>query len=201
MLHYKKLVAGGIVASLLTGCATMLPHYRLSNDYTKALGMQVAVSETCAEHGHLDRGTLYQLGYGTTELLEVAVANESLYKEIYKEGIREAKTMSPIQIKNSCEEFKDYVPTLLSRLNNNYRSAVEARSMGAISLNSALADFNNSMQSFNNSMAMQNSNMSRPNTQPDLGTSQQQNPKLYLINTPEGQQQCTMTSSGYVHCY
>lgn len=201
MLGWRKIVAGGFFVSLITGCATMLPHYRLSNDYTQTLGVQSAIFETCANHGHWDDGISYQFSYGVTELLDVAVAEKSLYEGSYSETIRGIKRESASKIERECSSLEKHVPIALNRLNDAYQSAVEARSAGFSSMSSALSDFNRSMQAFNNSMAMQNSNIYLPNTQPDFNTSQQQNPKHYLISTPQGQQRCTRISSGYVKCY
>lgn len=196
------IVTGSLSIGLLSGCETMLPHYRLSDSYTRALGFQVAITESCVERSDWNPSLSYQLGYGAKELLDVAVADERLYEDGYNSGVSQARNMSSSQIIAECEKVEPVMPSLISRLNSAYASAVDARSMGMSSLNSSIADFNDSMRSFNESMIEQNKNTFIPYSQKSLNNNlQQSEPKHYLINTKNGTKQCAKMNSGYVYCY
>lgn len=196
----KKILSSIVIASVLAGCATMLPHTRISDERSEKLGMAAAATDMCFARGHISAERAGAHKQAIMGFLSSTVHSKEAVERGFQTMENDYGHMPSGQWQSNCNELNAFIPRAVSDLNAQTREARQWAATGG-STAASFMEINRSLQSFNQNMASHNLNATTPNSNSQSSfNSQSTSPRHYLINTGSGQIQCTAMSSGYVNC-
>jgi len=193
----KKIVPTLFLCSgLLCSCATMFGQYEMPpNNVTSMAVGNAAINICLANDLWQQKSIAYEYSTVASQMLEVAVCDENLYKREYQWMLDEAKRMTTSELQFFCRTMEQGMPEQTARIRRNYGRASQARAQETAAIAAMVSSSNNFVNS---------TQYASPNFQPNWPNvqfaPQQPQTDLYLINTNSGLKQCRVTSKGYVFC-
>ncbi|WP_404299108.1 hypothetical protein [Halomonas sp.] len=197
----KKLISTSIVSALfLSGCVTMGPHARLTEEDASVFGAFYAGTEGCYAAGSLNENSKNKYQKVVNDYLNVSVYNKDTFDKSVAEVKNKFSRKSTDTLKEECSDMRYVFSKMyltIAKLNRSVRSSRStAWSQLAQGIGALGTSMNQQAAGFNNSSSMPAPNV---NTQPSFGLPKS-NTDHYLINTPNGQRRCMVTGN-YVNCF
>lgn len=178
---------------LLSGCVSMLPHTRASDDQVVGMATGMALTVTCVEKGMTDPNIGYPFTTVATDLLSVSVYNETLYESTYRNRVEKFNRDLPSSLAVECDAVNREIPSLTLLFRERYARIAQARSDALRGIARDFANFQPGYTSY--------TYLPMPSGQVSFGqASNSERTHHYLVNTSTGQRQCSVTPSGYVNC-
>lgn len=180
----------------LSGCVSMLNHFRFSDSDVTSQARNMAFVMTCVENGMTDGALGYSFAHAMTNLHSVAVVDKSLYEKTYRNLREHLASSSSNAYAADCSRINKEVPTMLPIMRARYEETMQRRRMDAVGMSQTL-----SQTGVNNSFNPVYMPVSIPSGQVTFG-SRQTGPRMhhFLVDIGQGQRQCSVSESGYVLC-
>lgn len=142
-----------------------------------------------------------------SRLLSVATVNQNVYDRRYNKLNEVTDSKSKEEMKADCDEFIPKIANMIPEMNLDYHAYLDIAdadrrresqrwNQGLEMLSSAFQSMGQSARSYNYDF------IPMPSGRVTFGQSQKLGGGYnhYLVNTPSGQQQCHVASSGYIFC-
>jgi hypothetical protein len=118
------------ISSLLGGCETMLPHYRLNDDFTRMVAAGVVTVNYCHKLDAMSVETVTAFNRSAARMLDAAVENSAVYNQTYNELFQSTLTEGTLTgsslhgAQRQCKEYQSQMPQFIARMDSAYHSAV-----------------------------------------------------------------------------
>lgn len=169
-----------VLVLLLTGCETLLPHTKVSDESVIANAKFMYQLQDCAQRGLISQELLTPYSLAVTQYMHAVVLNRKLYEDTYAAGAPRVPT-------SECPEVTPHLARMTANVRRQTQEALAWQSSGGS----------------RSSRTVQTVQVDFPINQPKGEvnlTGNQSGTKHYLINTGSGTKQCHVTSSGYTFC-
>lgn len=174
----------------LTGCTSMLSHYRFSDAEIRNQAGAMALAVACVEKGLAPGQMVYEYGYAVGKVYEVSVYNKHLYSNWYRTSKEANDKYFSSEMASHCAEIPAHFPQLTARLLQRYQEISQARANDMAQMGSQMASVGGNYQQ-PSSMSFQSA---------PAVPAQKNSTNHYLINTESGMRMCMVSASGYVNC-
>lgn len=190
----QKILAWVVVMPIvMTGCTSMLPHYRFNDAMVVKQAESMAIVMTCVDKDLASPQIVYAYGSAASRLLSVSVYNEKLYAESYQKKKAELDDYFPEQYSSGCSQVPIQFPRMTDNILRQYAEITQEREVALTGISQSAADFRKNLPTYNQKSAP------LPSAQVQFGLPQNKT-NHYLVNFGSGQRVCSVTSSGYVIC-
>lgn len=192
----KKLYVTVVSAFALSGCVSMLPHYRYSDDFIGKQGRNMSAVVTCGDRGWVDQSLVYEYAHAVSELLSVSVYNEAVYSGAYKQGMAELATSIPDTFKHLCDRFAAEAPEMTATVRRQYAELRRDRQAALIGMTQSLSSIG-----AGTGQTLRYLPAPAPVAPVTFGVKQvTTGPHHFLVNSGSGMLRCSVSDSGIVIC-
>jgi hypothetical protein len=199
------LVSLVLISGLLAGCGSFFPHTRMHTESVVSRAQSMAMVNACMERGFILQDVGFRYGFALTQYLSAVVYDEALYEQTYQSTVAMVQDLSYTEIKTGCEtNVSPVLQASTADLQQQTNAAIGWKAAGMHSMANQTAATansigNNARQMGESSMAYQEAHEPAAHVNPN-SSQNQGGYKHYIINTPNGLKQCSVSSSGYVSC-
>jgi hypothetical protein len=127
-----------LMIGLLTGCTSMLPHYRFDNPTVVGQAEGMAYAITCVERGLAPGELVYGYGFAVSQLLSVSVYDKELYEFAYEEKKAELADHLPPGYADECSEMSADLPRMTENVFSQYATITQSRQNALTDLSQSL---------------------------------------------------------------
>ena len=174
-----------LIAFGLVGCVTMLTHVPLTHEQTISVAEELATYDSCAEQKYAQKESVIAHKSAVAQMLTVSSYNKDTFAAHYELEMHYLKNSNSFAFKRKCTQFQASAVEKTNNLLERYQVISAQRTRDAWNMVGSANSF--SPPVYASPMP------SVTNTQPNFGI-QKGGSSNYLVNTPSGFRQCSITS-------
>jgi len=195
----KSFIGALLLTTALTGCETMVTHFRLSEQRVDQIAKGNALTNLCLANSAVNKNMAFAFNSVSAQLLDITVLDRNFYRDRYQSYFAQAQATPASDIRVNCAELEKALPNMIDSVSQSYMTISSnlyaARTEERQQITSMLSSFGNNWtrQSYSVTTATYNyPKVSFTDTRPESVN--------YLVNTSKGLVQCRVSAKNYVFC-
>lgn len=180
----------------ISGCVSMLSHFKFSDSETKNQARNMAVVMTCIESGLTDRALGYSYAHAVSNIYTIAVYDKEIYEKAYSGFHHYFSNSTARAYEADCNRFNQEGPAVVTTLRTRYNEMLQRRQIDAVGMSASLSATGRASYSNYNYIPV-----AMPSNQVTFGQQSGPTTHHFLVDTGSGQRQCSVSNAGYVLCH